>query len=251
METVAIFLAILFVGTLLYFLFSDPISFLLFGILIGILIYVLVYFGFVSVQAKPDELDITYKPIPVPSASTAGGIKPTTASILPSLEEVFYIANNVFTYDQAPAVCKAYGGELASYSQVEEAYSRGAEWCGYGWTQGGMALFPTQESTWELLQQESDTTKRTACGRPGINGGYFNPQNKFGVNCYGVKPGSKGQKFPLPVPGSDPHKFDQAVDKFKSMISKFTVSAFNRDGWSEWNLASHAPTAVTSALKKI
>ena len=27
------------------------------------------------------------------------------------------------------------------------------------------------------------------CGNPGINGGYFaNPDLKFGVNCYGIKP---------------------------------------------------------------
>lgn len=230
METVAIFVAILFVGTLLYFLFSDPVSFLLFAILIGILIYVLVYFGFVSVKAKPDELDITYRPIPVPSGSTATGVKPTTASIIPSLSEVFYIANNMFTYEQAPAVCKAYGAELASYSQVEEAYTRGAEWCGYGWTAGGMALFPTQEETWRKLQLEIDPSKRTACGRPGINGGYFDPSTKFGVNCYGVRP-----KRPKSEASQTDKAFAASVERIKGMLDGISVYPFNKKDWSEYN----------------
>jgi hypothetical protein len=64
---------------------------------------------------------------------------------------------------------------LASLEQVIEAYNSGAEWCGYGWTAGGMALYPTQKKTWEELQREVDPGKRTACGRPGVNGGYFDP----------------------------------------------------------------------------
>lgn len=231
MESVAIFLAVLFVGTLLYFLFSDPISFLLFGILIGILIFVLVHFGFVHIEAKPDELDITYKPIPVPSGSTAQGVKPTTASILPSLSEVFYVANNMFTYDQAPAVCKAYGAELASYSQVEEAYSRGAEWCGYGWTAGGMALFPTQEETWRKMQLEVDPAKRIACGRPGINGGYFEPSLKFGVNCYGVRP----QRRKGDISTETDKAFAASVKRLKGMLDGFSIYPFNQKEWSEYN----------------
>ena len=80
-------------------------------------------------------------------------------------------------------------------------------------------------------------TKRTSCGRPGVNGGYFNPNNKFGVNCYGVKPHNKNTKFPLPLPGTENNAFNQMVDKYKSMLSRMTVSAFNRAGWSEWNMS--------------
>jgi hypothetical protein len=153
--------------------------------------------------------------------------------------EVFYVGGNEFTYDEAAAVCAAYDADLATYDQVNQAYNDGAEWCGYGWSQGGMALFPTQDSTWESLQQESDSSKRTGCGRPGVNGGYFDPQNKFGVNCFGVKPKGKHMKYPLPVPGTDSGNFNKMVDKFKGMISKFIVSPFNRDGWSAWSLNAH------------
>lgn len=214
--------------------------------LIGVIGGVLYKLGYLQVSESSTGLDIQFhesSPTPAPPMMIP------TKSL--EAKEVFNVGGNEFTYDEAAAVCAAYDADLATYDQVNSAYEAGAEWCGYGWTQGGMALFPTQQATWELLQQEIDVKKRTSCGRPGINGGYFNPQNKFGVNCYGVKPGSKGQKFPLPVPGTDTQSFDRAVDKFKSMLSKFTVSAFNRDGWSEWNVASHAPAAVTSALKKV
>ena len=119
MESFAVFLGILLVGRILYFLFTDPVSFLLCGLLIAILFFVLTQFGFVSASTKPDELDITYRPTPTPSGTTANGSPPTSAEA--RLPEVFYVSNNIFSYDQAPSVCKAYGAELASYSQVEEA----------------------------------------------------------------------------------------------------------------------------------
>jgi len=41
------------------------------------------------------------------------------------------------------------------------------------------------------------------------------------------------------LPGTDDAGFQKLVNKFKSMLKKMTVSPFNRDGWSEWNLGSH------------
>jgi hypothetical protein len=102
--------------------------------------------------------------------------------------EVFHISDNKFTYDDAPAVCAAYDAQLATLEQILDAYNHGAEWYGYGWSAGGMALYPTQKGTWDALQNEADQKKRTACGRPGVNGGYFDPSLKFGVNCFGFKP---------------------------------------------------------------
>jgi hypothetical protein len=154
-------------------------------------------------------------------------------------KEVFYVSGNNYTYEEAPAVCAAYGADLASYDQLMEAYSAGAEWCGYGWSKGGMALFPTQDSTWSILQGEIDISKRTGCGRPGVNGGYFDPNTKFGVNCYGTKPDDKGNKYPMPVPGTDPAEFNKEVNKFRSMLNKLVVMPFNRTGWSEWNMSAH------------
>lgn len=208
-------------------------------ILVGLIGFVLFKMGVLSIKTSPNGIDIGfYEKTPVPAQAMS--ITPQPQSLEKS--EVFFISGTEYTYDDAPAVCAAYGAELATYDQVNDAYTAGGEWCGYGWTQGGMALFPTQQATWELLQQESDPTKRTGCGRPGVNGGYFNPSNKFGVNCYGVKPGNKGTNFPLPVPGADPNSFNKLVDKYKNMISRMSISAFNRTGWSEWNVDSQLPT---------
>ena len=99
----------------------------------------------------------------------------------PHIKEVYHISDNLYTYDEAPAVCAANGAELASFDQLTEAFSLGAEWCSYGWSAGAMALYPTQQSTWSALQGEPQESKRTACGRPGVNGGYFDPKLKFGV----------------------------------------------------------------------
>ena len=62
-----------------------------------------------------------------------------------------------------------------------------SEWCSYGWSEGQMALFPTQKSTWNALQEKEG--HEHDCGRPGVNGGFIdNPAVRFGANCYGVKP---------------------------------------------------------------
>ena len=193
--------------------------------------YILQKMGVLVINTANNEIDFHEK-IPAPS-------NPPVA-ILPnkmiSPKEVFYVSGNEYTYDDAAAVCAAYGADLATYDQVNQAFGNGAEWCGYGWTQGGMALYPTQEATWQQMQLELSEKRRTSCGRPGINGGYFDPSNKFGVNCYGERPGDHGTKYPLPVPGEDNKGFNQMVNKFKSMIKRMTVSPFNRDAWSEWSL---------------
>jgi hypothetical protein len=97
---------------------------------------------------------------------------------------------------------------------------------------GGMALFPTQEASWNKLQKEIDIQKRTKCGRPGVNGGYFDPATKFGVNCYGVKPPCKDCKYPLETE-TDPAKV-AAANKFKQASSDMKFSPFNRSEWSMW-----------------
>ena len=173
-------------------------------------------------------------PAPAPSKSDQTASAPKNIS----QSEVFHVGNNRYSYDEAPAVCAAYDSELATYDQVNEAFATGAEWCAYGWSQGGMALYPTQQSTWQKLQSEPKT--RTACGRPGVNGGYFDPDTRFGVNCYGSKPADlTTAKYPLPLPGANPATFNSMVSRFKNMLGSIPVNAFNRLGWSEWNLVTH------------
>jgi hypothetical protein len=156
--------------------------------------------------------------------------------------EVYNISNNLYTYDDAKSVCRAYGARLATYDDIEKAYNAGAEWCGYGWSANQMALFPTQKETWKKLQ-DSDNHKND-CGRPGINGGYMaNPNLRFGVNCYGVKPAPKqvekdimASKQNQIVPrNKEDILLDQKVQFWKDNGDKIVrLSSFNLDKWSEY-----------------
>ena len=152
--------------------------------------------------------------------------------------QVFNISDNNYIYSDAKAVCKAYGARLATYKEVEESYNKGGEWCNYGWSEDQMALFPTQENTWNELQKieghEND------CGRPGINGGFIdNPKLKFGVNCYGYKPKINNIEKELmkndnvyPKTKKD-IAMDERVEYWKGKLNEIIVSPFNHDKWSK------------------
>ncbi len=152
-------------------------------------------------------------------------------------KQVFNIPGNNYNYQNAKALCTAYGSRLATYKEIEGAYNNGGEWCNYGWSDGQMALFPTQQKTFDHLQtipgHEQD------CGRPGINGGYMiNPQLKFGVNCYGHKPRITGEEeelmentTPYPLTAED-IAFQARVDYWKNKVNEILVSPFNSGTWS-------------------
>ena len=97
------------------------------------------------------------------------------------------IDNNIFSYKEAEKVCKTFNSELASKEQVEKAHEEGANWCNYGWSKGGLALYPIQKEYYQELKN-SDSGKKNQCGYPGVNGGKLNPNLKLGINCYGIKP---------------------------------------------------------------
>ena len=139
---------------------------------------------------EPTTPPTTAPPATAAETAAAKGAAPGSAveRLLPGRKEVFNVSQNKYSYYDAQALCKSLGSELATYDQVREAYNQGADWCNYGWVDGQMAVFPTQEGTWEKLQQGPED-QRTSCGRPGVNGGYFdNPELQFGVTCYGIKP---------------------------------------------------------------
>ena len=54
--------------------------------------------------------------------------KPAPIPELPG-EEVYHIPGNHYTFQDAKALCSAYGGKLADIRQLEDAYENGAEWC--------------------------------------------------------------------------------------------------------------------------
>jgi hypothetical protein len=208
--------------------------------LAGVLVYIMTSFGTISAKQGNSGINIDVQPIPNPNTGSSVGL---------GIKEVFHLSQNMYTYAEAPAVCAAYGAELASYDQLIEAHTNGAEWCGYGWSATGMALYPTQQATWQALQRDPSEFRRTACGHPGVNGGYFDPRLKFGVNCYGRKPPNTGTKLPQPLPGSDSGAgFNKMVNKFKSMITSMKLSPFNRNIWSKNPLNSAMPSSAPAEL---
>jgi hypothetical protein len=165
---------------------------------------------------------------------------PPGPSVVPEIkirEQVFNIPGNYYGYEDAKSLCTAYGARLANYNEVEDSYKNGGEWCNYGWSDGQMALFPTQQSTFDGLQKipghEND------CGRPGINGGYIaNPQVKFGVNCYGYKPKMTKEEEELmqnstPYPKTEKDlAMERRVEYWKKRLNEILVSPFNYKNWS-------------------
>ena len=170
---------------------------------------------------------------------TSHQVKNIIDKILPqSTPEVFNVSENDYTYYDAEPLCRALGAELATYDQVKEAWSKGADWCNYGWVKGQAAVYPTQNETWEKVQSGPEEN-RGSCGVPGLNGGYFeNPEMKFGVTCYGPKPPQsehsqevlmKEGKLPMSVPALE---FDKKTQEFKSHLDSIGVLPFSENKWS-------------------
>jgi hypothetical protein len=147
-------------------------------------------------------------------------------------KEVFNISRNLYTFGEAEPLCRAFGAELATYDQVKDAYESGADWCNYGWVKGQLAVYPTQESTYQKLQHGPEED-RMSCGLPGVNGGYFpNATQRFGVNCYGPRPAEKAIDERVQHEERSDTAFDREVNKFRSEIDSIAVNPWNRDQWS-------------------
>jgi len=144
-------------------------------------------------------------------------------------KEVFHIANQDYTYEQAKCKCESYNAKLATYNQLVDAYNDGAEWCSYGWSNGQKAYYPTQKCNWEKKSPE----EKLKCGNPGLNGGFFaDPYLKFGINCYGKKP--KGQitklKDQVCNGGGNYCELPQNYGA-NNILETDQISPFNTDKW--------------------
>jgi hypothetical protein len=183
-----------------------------------------------NIFTEHPELDITV------DTSRAEAAKAPVPEIL-IRKQVFNIPENNYIYSDAKALCSAYGARLATYKEIEDAYKNGGEWCNYGWSDGQMALFPTQEKTFNELQKIEG--HQNDCGRPGVNGGYMeNPMLKFGVNCYGYKPRMTSIEQELmanepiyPKTAKD-IAMENRVNYWKDKLSEILVSPFNHNTWS-------------------
>ena len=175
------------------------------------------------------EVDITVttdnsNEIPVPEIT----VKP----------QVYHVGDNEYRYENAKALCKAYGSRLATIDEVHKAHDNGAEWCNYGWSEGQMALYPTQKDSWKRFQKMKG--HEHDCGRPGVNGGFIaNPNIKFGANCFGYKPKMTNlekkqmdNNIPFPLTNAE-RKFEKKVKYYRNHLPDYLVSAFNYNKWSQ------------------
>lgn len=151
-----------------------------------------------------------------------------------STGEVFHLRKNIFNYNEAKEACGLLDSRLATYDEIENAYTNGANWCSYGWSDDQLVLFPSQKEYLNQLKQFPGHERD--CGRVGVNGGYVkNKHAKFGVNCYGKKPYAteKDKEYlsKYKLSGSVP---DDILKKLRDEKEKdFLVTPFNKNKWSE------------------
>ena len=207
---------------------------IIFILVVLIVVNALQYFFSINVTASIQNLFSPTHTLDVTVDQTK--YQPSVVPEIKFKKQVFNIPGNYYNYENAKALCTAYGSRLANYNEIEDAYKNGGDWCNYGWSDGQMALFPTQQKTFDNLQKieghEND------CGRPGINGGYMiNPQLRFGVNCYGNKPKITPEEEELmkttpqyPVTMKD-IAFQKRVDFWKTKVTDILVSPFNSTTW--------------------
>ena len=96
------------------------------------------------------EIDIIVDPDDI-----AGDSISENQSTVPEIKiskQVFHVPDTNMVM-KMQAICRAYGGRLATIKEMQDAYEEGADWCGYGWSDGQMALFPTQYDKWAQLQK--------------------------------------------------------------------------------------------------
>jgi hypothetical protein len=165
----------------------------------------------------------------IPSIISTPQVKSQEKQVSSGKKEVFHISNQDYTYEQAKCKCKSYNSELATYTQLVDAYNSGAEWCTYGWSNGQKAYYPTQKCNWEKKSPE----EKLKCGNPGLNGGFFaDPYLKFGVNCYGKKP--KGKVSQLNVPVCPSPSYCSLPQNFgaSNQLESDEISPFNSQRWN-------------------
>jgi len=230
-------------------------NFVLIGVsaVFGLLVIIMIYYIFISKSSRGEinqynsqqtgrnnnistrttgtkANTVSLAPVPI---NTGGSYAPAPTGITtPKINQVFNIKENIYTLDDAPAVCGALGANIATIDQLIDAHRSGADWCNVGWTKDGLAAFPIQYSTWQTLQG-NDPGNRDVCGAPGINLVRNDPNLLYGVNCYGAKPDPKGNEKVKQVILSDSQKaLNAKIKGFQKNINAIGVIPFNAGSWS-------------------
>uniref|UniRef100_A0A6C0HM11 Link domain-containing protein n=1 Tax=viral metagenome TaxID=1070528 RepID=A0A6C0HM11_9ZZZZ len=196
--------------------------------------------GYSANQNLPIPSGANYSSFPIPAngamsnmtAAPASVTKPTApAPTQPRTPEVFNVKANVYTFDDAPAVCGALNSDVATIEQLITAHQNGADWCNVGWTKDGLAGYPTQLSTWQIFQNSPG--QESSCGKPGINLVRNDPNLLYGVNCYGSKPDPIGnEKVRVGVISDAQAALNAKIAELQTN-GHINLTPFNSDTWSE------------------
>jgi hypothetical protein len=181
------------------------------------------------------------------SQTTSSIVRPSKSSAFDPVEmsssqgqvvnspEVFLVEDNIYTYDEAEPLCKAYGARLATMGDLYDAWKKGADWCSYGWVKGHRAVFPTQKMSWLKLQENEES--RLKCGMPGLNGGLVRDKSaRYGVHCYGVKPPTwqayAGNRMAKENLTAIEQEMNSRANYFRKRLNRFTIMPFSGGKWS-------------------
>jgi len=178
---------------------------------------------------------------PASASTTIGPGVPALPSLAPEIvntPEVFLVQDNIYSYDEAEPLCRAYGSRLATMGDMYDAWKKGADWCSYGWVKGNKAVYPTQKAKWIRLQKSEDDSVKNKCGLPGLNGGLIrDPYARFGVHCFGVKPpvwkNYLANNMARENLTAQEMESRSQASKFRKQLNKFTIVPFSQNRWSD------------------
>ena len=91
----------------------------------------------------------------------------------PEDTQLYHIFKNVYTFDEAKEECVKRNGVLADPQELANAYTSGANWCSWGWTNDGNAY---------LLSKTKECNQDVGI----LNGKKIDPYLRLGTNCYGI-----------------------------------------------------------------
>jgi hypothetical protein len=190
-------------------------------ILYFILILVIIYCSRKTKERFEDVdecIDEDNKIVKLPKAAKVTKPKKPKKERYTDKKEVFLIYNK-YTYAEAKEICKLYNGRLATEADLDNAFKNGANWCNWGWLEGKIIAYPVQEKYWEDIEK----VHKGHCGpTAGINKiSNIDPNKKYSVNCYGIKPRKSKRDLSLDEDLLKPSKSDKLADKIKQCkISK-------------------------------
>jgi hypothetical protein len=187
-------------------------------------------------------------------------IDPMNNPKTPGPTQVFAVGPGYnYTQGQAQQICSQYGAQVATTAQLQDAQTKGADWCFSAWvSDSNNPMYPITTST------------EGGCGNGGTGIMSWNPGGVAGVNCYGPKPGIDDYPLNTILPfnrsswdynsntlasvgglmvwydGSDPNG-DGTTPADGSSVNTWV----NKAGYSQYNAVAITPAKYVAAQKAL